>query len=1340
MFSCILTYGSAAMLVSGLFPGGSLTAADQAKLPAIPAVKAWRGVTKPGGQEKTFNPVLKEQSIEFGSKTIQLFPDGKFTCITPEYSTLTVCNPPLLFPVKKGKPQYTWQAGHLDQSRSKFFRDGRKYCWELWYGDPEIKPFPAIRQTLEVMPDGKLRLTHSFSLPPKTPDLEFRTWVRTVNFNESNWDGETVSLPGKKITLSRKMKRCPGGTRDKELDCVFAWDTPAKKLTVRLPGLKRFLSMEIRYYPAIHCYQFFSDSTEIIFDFTRGVEPTRKRDIRGGVDLTAEENLTMPDNRHKNLIRNASFEGGLEGWFPHFFGHCRQWFWTPFELDETVAFDGKNSLKLNVIKMPDWNVINANIAPQLVIAEPGTYTVSFSVKGEKDGNSVLYAWLPSHTGGNYPTALHGNKAQWKFPVTAKWQRHSFTFTLKPAEKHLAVCFYGQAPSGKGTIWLDAVQLEKGPKATEFAPVPAEGRLITSDPENFISSKNRIDGRFRITTAKPEMSGTAHITVKNFFGEILLDLKNDFKTGKDRTAEFVLGLDDLPGLGVFVVKGEYRLADGSEAYDFRRYAKIEFQERPRPNKRVFAVDYRNTSVRNEFVTRLKRWRKLGVGSKHWAQSFLKKDWDMYEKYGVKPYVMSMISYVYKETTRGTGKGVAHFAIRDPEKEAGGHLKLNDPRVMIYDYHVEAGGKITPAYLEKLKNVAASIAKRYPFIHYWVLGGEVTCKLPNDWWGKGDKDQDVARKFALLLKAFSEGVHEGNPQAKVLQDCPANMSPDRGIAETGRLLAECNKLGVKFDVIGIHPYRFSPENPDLDSDTHEFLEVLRKNGYGDAKVLWNEGMFWGPYDIPQWGVSSSNVHDAPGCWRRGPMTYDMGWTEKRTAAWYARAWLVVLKYADTILGATSGQTINNCYMDLQQTPFAAQLMPNTLCCILGDAKFKKDIRFAPYMRAFVFEDAQKRPVAAVWCHHPDVDSGKNNAPVFAADFGDSLETVLDLMNSPRAFKTGRMEFPVSPFPLFFRGKPGTLDRMIRAFEQTEQISGSNIPPMGITANPCGRNHARITFKNQVSREFTGKFNGKELRIPASGQTSVDIPLDPPLNDRSIVHVKLPVTLETAAGMTWKQNFEFDAFPVRKVPDNASIDSLDWAALPSIPFVRMMGKPKSSGSFRAGWNPFGFFLEVTVKDAKFVHTEYPKPYDLWKNDCVQIYFDTFANARHRILHGYDKDDYEYALFPDSRGTSARVFRYRTADPQLALAMDAPQDETFAPDIPCRFSNKDGVLTYRVFFPAKYLLPMRLENGWVFGFSLFVDDSNEPGKVDGALTLTSDGKGCYKRPHAWPAAILVE
>ena len=161
--------------------------------------------------------------------------------------------------------------------------------------------------------------------------------------------------------------------------------------------------------------------------------------------------------------------------------------------------------------------------------------------------------------------------------------------------------------------------------------------------------------------------------------------------------------------------------------------------------------------------------------------------------------------------------------------------------------------------------------------------------------------------------------------------------------------------------------------------------------------------------------------------------------------------------------------------------------------------------------------------------------------------------------------------------------------------------------------------------------------------------------------------------------------------------------------------------------------------MKDPKFVHVEYSQTGSRWNNDCLQFYIDTMADARIK-RKGYDENDYDYAVFPNSKGDSSIVYRYRSVEQQLGLGTQAPPDNTVAKDIPSSFSNRNGVLTYRVFVPAKYLLPLRMEKGIPFGFGLYVPDAVEPGKLTGGLTLAEDGLGCYNRPHLWPLALLTE
>ena len=59
--------------------------------------------------------------------------------------------------------------------------------------------------------------------------------------------------------------------------------------------------------------------------------------------------------------------------------------------------------------------------------------------------------------------------------------------------------------------------------------------------------------------------------------------------------------------------------------------------------------------------------------------------------------------------------------------------------------------------------------------------------------------------------------------------------------------------------------------------------------------------------------------------------------------------------------------------------------------------------------------------------------------------------------------------------------------------------------------------------------------------------------------------------------------------------------------------------------------------------------------------------------------------------------------------------------------------------------MLPIRLEKGHVFGFGLFAPDCGDDSlqgdkRMEGALTLATDGQGCFNRPKVWPAVLLTE
>lgn len=1094
----------------------------------------------------------------------------------------------------------------------------------------------------------------------------------------------------------------------------------------RYQGMKRF---DLPFYPNGRLDAPYT----VYFDFTSGTAAGQPgEDVRGGVNFKKQENLCLPDIHNKNMLTNPSFECGLEGWNTIWRDTDRQWDWVPYTLDSTTAYDGKNSLKFNAHYHSDFYYADhyaPNIGPINIIAAPGDYTVSFYAKGKPGENAKIAVW-----------AYNFHKSRWlksfakRFKVTPEWKRYQITF--KSIETAPMQPFQFFATSGKkgttATVWLDAVQVEKATKATAYARPPVEGYLITSSSENFISSKDKINGRLRIITAKPGTSGKVRVRVKNFYDEKILDQEYNFKTDASRTTELSLPLDRLPGLGLFVVRCDYRLAGGETYYDYRRYTKIEFQDIPRPHKRMFSADYGGEDRLFTFKKMLNRWKKLGVGATYHHGSWEKKQWDLETSYDCIPYNSCIITYSYRNNKQ------QYFGIVDhPIK--GRITNWNDPKVLLKDYHLEANGEVTPEYQAKLKNAVKTIVKKYPHVKWWCLGGELSCKFPYEWWTKEGTDRAAMETLAKLLKPFVEGVKEANPKAKVFQDCPANMNVRGGILETDLLLEACNKLGVRFDIIAIHPYQFSPESPDLDTEAQAFLDVLKNRGYEKTPVVWMEGMHWGPFDIPQWGTVSSTWVGVPRTWA-GTISYDMGWTEKKSAAWYARGWLVSLKYSDRVKGFTAGNCRNNNIMDVRLTPYAAQLIPNTLSCILGDARFKKDVRFAPFMRAYIFEDAQKRPVAAVWNHHEDIDNARIAAPYVTADFGQSLETVRDLMNSPRRIVSGKMRFQINSFPLFFIGKPGTLKQMIASFENAEISGGQQFNPITVSMLPVNETQMQLSVKNALSKEFHGTLNGEKVVIPPSGTKTITAVLPAPLKNGKISLEKTKVVLKSDAGKSYTYELAFNAFKASKIADNLTLDTVNWNKIPEIAFPRYNGNI-TSGTFRFAWNSRGFYIESSIKDPKFMHAEFSGTAPLWNFDCLQIFIDTMADARDKVIRGHDENDYSYAIFPNRKGNAARMYRVFSVESQLGLATQAPPDRVFADDIPCRFSNLNGVLRYRTFIPAKYLLPIKLRKNCSFGFALFALNSDVQGKLTGKpLTLAFDGKGCHNRPHMYPVVILGE
>jgi len=198
----------------------------------------------------------------------------------------------------------------------------------------------------------------------------------------------------------------------------------------------------------------------------------------------------IPAAGHKNLIPNASFEVGTDGWGSaewdrtvHWGGRMNKLFG---ELDKTQGFHGQHSLRIHLTpenqpvsyfdyyelsRTPIWAPLAANIG--FIEVEPGKpHTLSVYLKAAEAGTPD-----PSPAPGARLAVrqFQGSAFEKAVRVSANWERHSLTFTPTArwcyvlAGPDLRKTAEAPNPPQKATLWLDALQLERGASPTPFGP-------------------------------------------------------------------------------------------------------------------------------------------------------------------------------------------------------------------------------------------------------------------------------------------------------------------------------------------------------------------------------------------------------------------------------------------------------------------------------------------------------------------------------------------------------------------------------------------------------------------------------------------------------------------------------------------------------------------------------------------------------------------------------------------------------------------------------------------------------------------------------------------------------
>jgi hypothetical protein len=198
----------------------------------------------------------------------------------------------------------------------------------------------------------------------------------------------------------------------------------------------------------------------------------------------------------KNFVPNSSFECGAANWGSFTYG-LSGWAGNLYrlegEVDSAVAQHGRSSLKIALtpktlpvfyfdyydpVRQPVRRVLAANQGWFRV--RPGeALTLSAYLRADVEGVAAQLAAneAPDHL------------LRKQVTVGREWQRQEFTFV--PSQPYLFIAVGLDLEASKresGTLWLDAIQLERGEHATAYEPrQPLESFIETAQPGNIFTN-------------------------------------------------------------------------------------------------------------------------------------------------------------------------------------------------------------------------------------------------------------------------------------------------------------------------------------------------------------------------------------------------------------------------------------------------------------------------------------------------------------------------------------------------------------------------------------------------------------------------------------------------------------------------------------------------------------------------------------------------------------------------------------------------------------------------------------------------------------------------------------
>jgi hypothetical protein len=537
----------------------------------------------------------------------------------------------------------------------------------------------------------------------------------------------------------------------------------------------------------------------------------------------------------KNFIPNSSFECGSANWGSYTWG-LSGWAGNLYQLEgavvETDSEHGGHCLRISlapdtlpVFHFDYYDPVRQPVR-RVLVANHGWFRV-------KTGETLtLSAWLRADAENTLAQlAAIGAPDQIQrraVKVGRAWQRFEFTFHASQPFLFIAAGLDLEGSQrAEGTLWIDAVQLERGAHATAYEPrAPVESFLTSPNP--YFNAGQGIEFRVRWfnNTDKPhELSGTLNLT--DFFDRSVLT-----QSVKQSQAPHSGGMTPLGG----VAKGRrgfFRadwLAEGQSntlrcaVFDPRG---AEAADSPFGFNHAYPWDFLVELAQRAGVTWWRDWSAQWniVQPAEGPFDFRVPDIQIQRvlnQNGNVDVLLPFPSAHWSSTARND----------EVEKAAEGNAYLRARLPVAY----------APRQLEDFARYAAAVAK-----HYKASGGKATTfEILNE---PIYTDYALPRKFGYgledylrLLEAAHQAIKSANPRAQVVGGIGANLTAvlTRDFISRGGL--------ELVDVLDVHLYDPARPAEAFETDFRALEELMRR--HGGPKPIW----------ITEWGCYAD---DDPAC---------------------------------------------------------------------------------------------------------------------------------------------------------------------------------------------------------------------------------------------------------------------------------------------------------------------------------------------------------------------------------------------------------------------------------------------------------------------------------------------